>query len=198
MTAVNPEAMFRYILVVVFFILMTIGVLHRVRARTGESLDRKQEGLFILIALRLSGLAAWAGMVAYLLNPASLDFSALPLPVWLRWIGVGLGCLTGFLLFWTLRSLGKNLTDTVVTRKEHTLVTTGPYRWVRHPFYVCAALIIVSTSLITAKAFFLIAGGVVLVLLAFRTRVEERNLLDRFGEEYREYIERTGRFFPRF
>ena len=47
---------------------------------------------------------------------------------------------TAVLLIWTLRSLGPNLTDTVVTRQAHTLVTRGPYRWVRHPFYGCMAL----------------------------------------------------------
>ena len=102
------------------------------------------------------------------------------------------------LLFWTLRSLGKNLTDTVVTRKHHSLVTTGPYRWVRHPFYVCAALVTLAVSLISANAFFLVAGGLILLLLFFRTRVEEANLVSRFGEDYRKYMDRTGRFFPRF
>ena len=137
-------------------------------------------------------------MVAYLLNPASLEFTAVPLPLWARWLGVGLGCLTGLLLFWTLRSLGKNLTDTVVTRRHHTLVTTGPYKWVRHPFYVCAALIAVATTLTSANAIFVVTGGLVLSLLAIRTRVEERNLLARFGDDYRNYMERTGWFFPRF
>jgi protein-S-isoprenylcysteine O-methyltransferase Ste14 len=161
-------------------------------------LDRRQEGLFILITLRLSALTGFVGMAVYFVNPPSLSFSAVPLPLWLRWAGVGLGCMTVFLLFWTLRSLGKNLTDTVVTRQHHTLVTTGPYQWVRHPFYVCAALIVVATSLITANAFLLVPGGLVLLLLGFRTRVEERNLLGRFGEDYRKYMDRTGRFFPRF
>lgn len=39
---------------------------------------------------------------------------------------------------WTFIVLGPNLTDTVVTRKVHGLVTTGPSRWVRHPFHVAA------------------------------------------------------------
>jgi len=48
--------------------------------------------------------------------------------------------LGGGLLIWTLRTLGANLTDTVITRKEHTLVTSGPYRWVPHPFYDAVGL----------------------------------------------------------
>jgi protein-S-isoprenylcysteine O-methyltransferase Ste14 len=194
---VNPDDRFRYLLLAGFLVLVSIGVLHRVRAGTGEALDRKQEGVFILVALRLSGLAGLVGMVIYLLNPAILSFAAMPLPNWLRWVGVGLGCITALLLFWTLQTLGKNLTDTVVTRKEHALVTNGPYRWVRHPFYGCAALIATAASLISANAFFLVIGASVLLLLAFRTRIEERNLLNRFGDDYRNYMQRTGRFFPR-
>ena len=179
-------------------LLTIIGVFHRLKARTGEKLDRRQEGLFILVSLRLVALAGMIAMVAYLLNPANLAFSAMPLSGWLRWAGVGVGCMAIGLLFWTLRSLGKNLTDTVVTRKHHSLVTTGPYRWVRHPFYVCAALVTLAVSLISANAFFLVAGGLILLLLFFRTRVEEANLVSRFGEDYRKYMDRTGRFFPRF
>jgi len=193
----TPDDRFRYILIAGLLIVVSIGLPHRLRARTGEPLDRKREGLFILLGLRLSALAFFAALVAYLAKPGSVDFSAMPLPLWLRWVGVGLGCLTLCLLFWTLRSLGKNLTDTVVTRKQHTLVTLGPYRWVRHPFYVCAALLVVTVSLVTANALFLIAGGLVLTLLGLRTPIEERFLLNRFGDDYRQYMNRTGRFLPR-
>ena len=179
-------------------LLVIIGVPHRLRARTGEKLDRRQEGLFILVALRSVALVGVIAMVAYLLNPANLAFSGVPLPDWLRWGGVCVWGMTLCLLLWTLRTLGKNLTDTVVTRQRHTLVTTGPYRWVRHPFYVCAALMTVAISLVSANAFFLIDGGLIFLLLALRLRVEEANLLGRFGDDYQKYMDRTGRFFPRF
>ena len=74
-----------------------------------------------------------------------------PLPNWLRWFGVASGALCSLLMYWTLSSLGRNLTDTVVTRAEATLVTHGPYRWVRHPFYVTAALLMASVTLLTAS-----------------------------------------------
>jgi len=177
--------------------LMDIMVFHRLKARTGEKLDRKQEGLFSLVALRVLALAGLIALVAYFRNPANLAFSAVPLPEWLRWIGVGLGCMALWLLFWTLQSLGKNLTDTVVTRTHHTLVSTGPYRWIRHPFYTCAGLVALTVFLVTSNALFLITGGSIFLLLALRTRVEEANLLTRFGEDYRKYMDRTGRFLPR-
>jgi len=96
-----------------------------------------------------------------------------------------------------MSSLGKNLTDTVVTRAGATLVTHGPYRWVRHPFYVTAAILIFSVTLLTANWLIGLSGLTVMVLLVVRTAKEEQMLTDRFGEEYRQYISKTGRFFPR-
>jgi len=188
---------FRLILLAGFVLVVPIGVWHRLRARTNEKLDRRQEGLFVLIALRLTGLAGMTGFIAYLINPACMAWAAVPLPAWLRWTGVGFGLIAGLLLVWTFRSLGRNLTDTVVTRKEHTLVITGPYRWVRHPLYTSAALATLANSLAAANWFFFVAGCLMLLLLVIRTRNEEQNLIARFGDDYRNYMQRTGRFVPR-
>lgn len=188
---------FRLILLAGFVIFMPIGIYHRLRSRTGEKLDRRQEGLFILVTLRLIGVAGLAGLIAYLINPAFMSWAAVPLPGWLRWMGVGLALIGGLLLVWMFRSLGKNLTDTVVTRKEHALITTGPYRWVRHPFYTSAALLVLANSLAAANWFFFVQGCAMFLLLVIRTRKEEENLIARFGDDYRKYMQRTGRFVPR-
>ena len=97
----------------------------------------------------------------------------------------------------TFRTLGKNLTDTVVTRAAHTLVTRSPYRWVQHPFYLATALAVVANSLVTASWFLALTGGLLFGLLVLRTRIEEEKLIERFGEDYNEYMNRTGRFLPR-
>lgn len=193
----NDEPLFRLMLAAGLLILLPIGAYHRIKSKTGEHLDRQQEGWFILISLRLAGLLGWFGLLAYLVDPAWMAWAALSLPVWWRWIGVAFLAAAGALLFWTFRSLGRNLTDTVVTRRNHTLIITGPYRWMRHPLYTSAALMIPATTLITANWFFLAMGLMVILLLVVRTRKEEANLIARFGNEYRNYMRRTGRFFPR-
>jgi protein-S-isoprenylcysteine O-methyltransferase Ste14 len=132
-----------------------------------------------------------------MIDPSWMAWSSVPLPNWLRWIGIGLGIIAWSLLFWTLRYLGKNLTDTVVTRKEHALVTGGPYRWVRHPFYTSVTMAILANSLAAANWFLFLAGVSFFILIVIRTRKEEENLLGRFGEEYRKYMQRTGRFLPK-
>ena len=101
------------------------------------------------------------------------------------------------LLNWTFQSLGNNLSDTVVTRRVHTLVTRGPYHWVRHPFYDVGFLWMLALSLLTANWLMALLGTGVIALLVVRTRVEEQKLLERFGDEYRAYAGRTGKFLPR-
>lgn len=193
----NEDHTFRIVLVVGLLVVLPIGVSSRLKSRTGEKLDRRQEGMFILATLRPVGLAFWLGLIAYIVNPSWMTWSSVPVPAWLRWMGVGVWVGAGGLLFWSLRHLGSNLTDTVVTRREHTLVTDGPYRWVRNPFYDAAALLVLGISLVVANWFLLATGGLGLLLLVIRTRTEEEKLLARFGEDYRAYMTRTGRFVPR-
>jgi protein-S-isoprenylcysteine O-methyltransferase Ste14 len=194
----NHDHTFRIVLILGLLVVLPIGVYHRLKSRaTGEKLDRWQEGIFILFTLRAAGVVGWLGVLAYLINPSWMAWSSLALPEWLRWAGAGIFVMAGGLLVWTFRSLGKNLTDTVVTRREHTLVTSGPYAWVRHPFYDTAALGTVAISLIAANWFIFLTGAVIVVLLIVRTKIEEEKLLARFGDSYREYMERTGRFFPK-
>lgn len=193
----NDDQLFRVILIVGSGVLVPITAYHRLKSQaTGEKLDRRQEGLFILFTLRPVGVVGMLGLVAYMVNPSWMAWSSIPLPATLRWTGVGVGVIAGALLIWTLHSLGKNLTDTVVTRREHTLVRSGPYRWVRHPFYVSLALCVAANSLATANWFILVSGALLFILIVIRTRKEEALLLTRFGDAYREYMERTGRFLP--
>jgi protein-S-isoprenylcysteine O-methyltransferase Ste14 len=193
----TDDEFFRWVLLAGLILVLPVAIYHRVKSVTGEKLDRTQEGWVILPARIVLGIGGMVMLIAYLIDPTWMEWSSLPLPNAVRWIGVALGCMTGVLLTWTFRTLGRNLTDTVVTRKEHTLVTTGPYRWVRHPFYVSFALGVLANSLVAANWFFLLCGTIAFLVLAVRTRIEEAKLIERFGDDYRDYMKRTGRFFPR-
>jgi len=193
----NLDATFQPVVVLAFFSVIAIALPFRIRSQsTGESLDRTQEGIFTMIALRLSGVILWGIVIAFIINPASVAWGSLPLGAAARWSGVGFCVVTAMLLIWTLRTLGKNLTDTVVTRREHTLVTRGPYRWVRHPFYDCMFLFMTGTALMMANWAVVAAGAICFSILASRSRTEEEKLLERFGEPYRVYRATTGRFIP--
>jgi protein-S-isoprenylcysteine O-methyltransferase Ste14 len=192
------ETSFRLAILVVLVANLSVVVYHRLKARTGEKLDRRQEGLSLAIALRLSGLALWTALLAYLVYPAAMAWSQLALPDGVRWAGGVLGMAAAGLMYWTLSSLGKNLTDTVVRRQGATLVTAGPYRWVRHPFYLTVGCLFLAVAVLSASWLLALCGGIALALLALRTPKEEQKLVEGFGNAYREYMARTGRFLPRF
>lgn len=188
----------RLVMIAVMVVLLPVGIYHRLTSEsTGEKLDRRQEGVLILATLRPLGAVFWFGTLAWMINPEWMAWSSDSTPVWSRWAGVALLVAGAALLVWTFRSLGSNLTDTVVTRAAHTLVLHGPYRWIRHPLYSSAALVIMAVALMTANWFLLGTGIAVLSVIVMRTRIEEDNLVARFGDAYQKYMARTGRFLPR-
>lgn len=191
------DSEFRWAILAIFATFAPFGIYYRARSVTREKLDRWQEGAWILFGLRLGSIPMAAGFIAWIINSRWLDWSKLPLPTWLRVVGLGFFLLWGLLLVWTFRNLGSNLTDTVVTRRDHTLVTTGPYHFVRHPFYVDFALAIVGLSLAAANWFLFVASCIPFALIVVRTPIEEAKLVERFGDDYRDYMQRTPRFVPR-
>jgi protein-S-isoprenylcysteine O-methyltransferase Ste14 len=195
---VNDDQTFRAILILIFGVVLPIGIYHRIKSQaTREPLDRRQEGLFILSTLRPAGAVFWFGLLAWMIDPSWMAWSSVTLPVGIRWAGVIVLSVASLMLVWTFVSLGRNLTDTVVTRQQHTLVLHGPYRWIRHPLYDSAALSVIAIFAMTANWFFLATGLVILGLLVTRTKIEEANLVARFGDAYRNYMKRTGRFVPK-
>jgi len=84
-----------------------------------------------------------------------------------------------------------------IKERGKTLVTTGPYKYIRHPLY--SAFIYSMTGLLALwfESWFLLFSVVVLALIwSFLVQKEEQYMLDKFGKTYRDYIEKTGQFLP--
>ena len=88
-------------------------------------------------------------------------------------------------------SLGSNLTDTVVTRRDAHFVDYGPYHYVRNPMYSGILIIGVSLGLALGTWLVPLAAIGMFLILARRTRLEEAYLIARFGEQYRSYMNRV-------
>jgi protein-S-isoprenylcysteine O-methyltransferase Ste14 len=193
----SSESQLRIAMMTMLVVTAAVGAYHRFQAaKSGERISRKDEGRLFAVSLRLAGLSLWLGTFAYLVDPRWMAWAQLPLPIWMRWLGTVFGVLGCGLMYWTLTNLGKNLTDTVMVRAHATLVTTGPYRWVRHPFYVTVALLTPAATLLAANWFIGLSALAVLAMLVARTSKEEQQLIERFGDPYRSYMATTGRFWP--
>lgn len=176
---------------------VAVGMYHRIRAaQSSDKLDRTKEGWPTLIGMRLAGLATFGSTAAWLWKPEWFAWAAFPLPDGARWIGVGGFALSIAWLIWMFISLGPNLTDTVVTRGKAHFVDRGPYRFVRNPMYSGILMIGPSLGLAIGTWLLPLAATIMFAILARRTRIEEEYLIARFGDQYRTYMTRVGRFFP--
>lgn len=139
----------------------------------------------------------WAmSLLVYVTGSDWFDFSV-PLPYCLRWAGIVLMALCIPLSIWIYRTLGVHFSTKLQLLKDHQLVRSGPYRWVRHPMYATFFLCALSTSIISANLIVTVLGAAVIATMAFRSKKEEMMLVERFDGHYREYMEKTGAFVPK-
>ncbi len=193
------ENIFRLLAALILFTGIGISTYFRLKAdkETGEKISRKVDGSAMMNIIRFGGLILWLSPLAYLINPIWMNWSKIGLPESIRWLGVGIGILCVIGIYWLFNSIGSGITPTSATRKEHKLVTRGIYHWIRHPLYTIGSTFIISFG-ITADNWFITAFGILaFILMAVRTPKEEANLIEKFGDEYREYMKHTGRFLPR-
>lgn len=194
----NADSSVREAIIFLGAMLLVIGLYHRIQSqRTGERLDRTKEGWPILIALRLLGLSAIFLAVASFWNPDWLRWSYLSLALAVRWTSVLVFAAAVAWLIWMFRTLGRNITDTVVVRKDAHFVDNGPYRFVRNPMYTGVLTLGISFGLAMETWIVPVFTALAFSLFVLRTPIEERYLVDRFGSRYIDYMGRVGRFLPK-
>ena len=192
------ENIFRSIAALVLFTGLGISIYFRRKAdkESGEKISRNADGKPMMLVIRIFGLMLWLSPLVYLTNPQWMTRSKIGFPEWVRWLGIGIGELCTFGIYWLFSSIGSGISPTSATRREHKLSTSGPYRWVRHPLYTIGSSFYISFGMMADNWFIAAMGILAFILMAIRTPTEEANLIEKFGDEYREYMKRTGRFFP--
>ena len=132
----------------------------------------------------------------YVFTPWLNSFS-IGLPDWARWSGVVIFGFVLFLFWWVHKTLGKNWSPALEIRKDHKLITEGPYKYIRHPMYTCMWLWVAGFWLISSNW---IVGIVALltwsILYFIRLPDEEKMMIEEFGQEYENYINRTKKIIP--
>jgi len=160
-----------------------------------EAIRREGVGMFATRVVLFFVLIAV--LVLYVINHAWMQALDFKIPVGLRWLGFAIGVVSIALLAWTEVELGRQFSPQLQLRQEHQLITTGPYARIRHPHYTSINGFGLALALVTANWFFAAFFILCLFGLWFRVPKEEQMMLDQFGEEYKVYMQRTGKFFPR-
>ncbi len=172
-------------------------IFHRRAAQVRTNVEHKESNLNVAVR-GIFGFGYILSLLVYVFVPTAFDWALTPLPIWLRWIGVAITLSSILLLVWIQWALGVQFHTTVHTQDDHQLISHGPYRRVRHPMYTNFFLMGLGWFTLTANWFIgvpLLLGIIIVVLV--RIENEEAVLLELFGDEYRVYMQRTGRFLPK-
>jgi protein-S-isoprenylcysteine O-methyltransferase Ste14 len=178
-----------------YLVMVAFLVIQELLRRTPEAktLQRGafERGSMLLIGVTL-GVGLWLPLIVDILGfaifPIDIVEGLLALAVML----IGLG-----LRVWAAVTLGGYYTRTLTTTRDHRVVTTGPYAWVRHPAYLGVILLwsgfgVLSSSLAIALTFPVVFVAVYL----YRISVEERMLVEVLGDAYVQYQHRTRKLVP--
>ena len=164
-----------------------------------ETTDEMQGGWASVVAT-VFAIGGLLSLILFLVAPGSMSWASLPIPVWLRWVGV-IPAVAGFgLLQWSHAALGGDWSDTPRTTRSQALVAHGPYQWIPAPDLrgVPADLGRAASDcrqLVPRRMFHGDDGGP-MSMDGFATR--KRNCDSRFGPAHGEYVKHTGMLLPRF
>lgn len=172
------------------------GIKYR-RSGQEATLSSDREPLLVSVFMALWGIAMTVAIIEVL--SGWLDFVDYHLPRWVGWVGIIIDGVGVWLLYRSHADLDVQWSPSLELRGDHHLVTSGVFRYMRHPMYSAHLLLAIGQALLVQNW---IAGPLALVAFAgiyvLRVPHEEAMMLERFGDEYRAYMARTGRLFPRF
>ena len=186
--------------ILIYFLAIVVEIIIRAPLNKKRQLEKMSESRVTSQERTLVGLLFVGMLLVPIIYSVSswLDFANYTLPLWASWLGVGI--LTGALLvFWRAHAdLGLNWSPSLEIREKHELITRGIYGIIRHPMYASQILWVIAQPLILQNW---VAGWLnLLIFIPFyflRVGAEEKMMLEKFGDQYRAYMQKVGAVFPK-
>ncbi|MGB0949338.1 MAG: methyltransferase family protein [Marinirhabdus sp.] len=99
-------------------------------------------------------------------------------------------------MVWSRVVLGENWSGRVAIKENHNLITSGPYRYVRHPMYTGFIFAFLWSAVLLGEVRGLISFIILIIGIVIKLRMEERFVREAFGEEYIAYAKRVKKIVP--
>jgi protein-S-isoprenylcysteine O-methyltransferase Ste14 len=154
---------------------------------------KEQKNSLISLIVMLCILAIF---ISYAVIPENRNILIFHLSDWLYWLGLALGIISLSLQIWVHSTLQKNWLAARKSGRNNVVITSGLYSWIRHPLYMALILLLFSFSLISGFSLFFLITLLSVPLFNSSAMKEEAVMVRQFGDEYKRYMEHTGRFFP--
>jgi len=195
----NNETLFRLLFIISTIFMFAIRIYYQRKIKSEQALTKEYGNRLRLIPGAIAALVTIVFGFEYIFAPGTFEFAYLiEYPTWLRWVGA-LMLAIGISLLWAAHfNLGKSFHSLVVLKEDQVLIESGPYKWIRHPIYTAYFLNYIGGGLL--------AGNWVLtfiptfffgLMIYLRLGEEEAAMIEKFGDDYRQYMERTGKFIPK-
>lgn len=180
---------------IAFILVLILQIVIRYPYREGAKQvqkDRQEQILLFLLTIG-GGLLPFIYIFTGWLSFA--DYDAL---LWIVILGIIVAAI-GLWLFWRAHTdLGRNWSSSLEIHDDHTLITRGIYQSIRHPMYLASWIIMVAQALLISNWIAGFGGIMTFALLYFlRVPKEEQMMLQQFGDQYQDYMSKTGRILPR-
>lgn len=190
------ETDYKYLLAALITLSGVIRSIYELRHRGIERVVAYYEGRERFF-VRWVGLFLTGPALVYLFS-SWLDFASFHLDDRLRLAAAWLMLLNILFFLWIHIALGMNWSPILEIRKEQSLVTTGPYKYIRHPMYTSIFVHCILMWALTANHIVGLSGLLAFgSIYPFRVRTEEEMMTDEFGDRYKAYMRRTGRLLPK-
>lgn len=175
--------------VATFIVIIVAAILPYLKKKTASSHPRKQDvyfqvsGLILLIAILIVSFGNLDGPVYTIQSPLNI-------------IGIIMFIIGLIISINAQATITKNYSWTLQIREGHTLVTNGLYTYVRHPVYLGTFIRVIAIPIYASSLLGFLLGLLAIPILNYRIGLEERMLVEEFGEEYKQYKEHTWKLFP--
>jgi protein-S-isoprenylcysteine O-methyltransferase Ste14 len=190
------DLIFRIILGISFLILL--GIRLTIQSKVLKEERVITENKLSLVSGSIAALTSLIFGAEYLFFPGTFRFSyMLEYPLWLRWLGVVILIIGLIIFFLAHYHLGRNFYSLVAVKEEQKLVTSGPYRWIRHPIYTGYILTYLAGGLVASKQVLTFVPVIFFSLMIInRIPREEAVMREEFGQDYLDLEACTGRLLP--
>ena len=157
---------------------------------------------------KLNRVKGWRGYIPILLLP--VEWLLPPVLIFLgigeiqadllslRFVGFAVGMCGAALLAWSALVLGRFFVHDAAVLLDHALITSGPYRLIRHPVYAGYLALLLGSGVASLNVWLLLIWPLSLLGILLQAASEEQLLGTRFGQEYERYVGQTGQLVPRF
>ena len=151
--------------------------------------------LVFFFGLVVSARDGYDGLVAAIWDLARHPGNLRLLSIW-KIVGLALfvvGLTVALIAVGTLRRF---YLSTLVIRKDHQLITHGVYRFTRHPIYLGVLIACFGVPVYASSLYGFLTMSVLIPILLYRIRMEERMLIEEFGDAYQAYRKATRKLIP--